>query len=249
MKEGKKLLYRTPGGKIFPLYDNMLNQSHLLIAGATGAGKSVLINSLIATAALQSPAKNQFVLLDPKTTEFFQWSALPHSLRYAYEVDEMIKSLRFAVEVMENRLRHLHDMGERIWQGSQIYIVIDELADLLLTAKSDVVPLLQRICQLGRAAGVHCIGATQCLLSSVLPTQIRVNFPAVVCLRTATKQQSRFIVDKTGAETFPDPKTEGKALGYYRTGADIKQFQVYAVPDAEQARLRSWWASPASVVG
>ena len=243
------MVYITPGGQLFGLYDNMLTQPHLLIAGATGSGKSVLINSLISSACYQSPAKNQFVLLDPKTTELYPWSSLPHTISYGYEIDEMIKQLRRSVEIMENRLHHMHSIGERVWAGSQIYIVIDELADLLLTAKTDVVPLLQRICQLGRAAGVHCIGATQCLLSSVLPTQIRVNFPAVVCLRTATKQQSRFIADRPGAELFPDPKTEGRALGFYRTGADIKQFQVYAVPDAEQARVRSWWSSPRSVVG
>ena len=243
------MVYITPGGQLFGLYENMLAQPHLLIAGATGSGKSVLINSLISSAAMQSPAKNQFILLDPKTTELFTWSSLPHTISYGYEIDEMIKQLRRSVDVMENRLKYMHNLGERVWSGSQIYIIIDELADLLLTAKTDVVPLLQRICQLGRAAGVHCIGATQCLLSSVLPTQIRVNFPAVVCLRTATKQQSRFIVDRPGAELFPDPKTEGKAMGFYRTGADIKQFQVYVVPDEEQDRIRSWWSSSRSVVG
>lgn len=243
------MIYKTPEGKIFTLYETMLNQSHLLIAGATGAGKSVLINSLIGTALYNSPAKVQLVLLDPKTTELWQWARLPHTLRYAYETDDMIKVLRYSVEIMENRLRHMHSVGERIWQGSQIYIVIDELADLLTTAKAETVPLLQRICQLGRAAGIHCIAATQCLLASVLPTQVRVNFASVVCLRTATKQQSRFICDKTGAELFPDPKLEGKALAYFRTGADIKQFQVYRMPEEEQNKLIDWWTSSACVVG
>lgn len=243
------MYYKTPEGSVFTLYSSMLEQPHLLIAGATGSGKSVLINSLIASAVYHSPAVTQFILLDPKTTELWQWSKLPHTIRYAYETDDMVKSLRYAVELMENRLRHMHAVGERIWAGSQIYIIIDELADLLTTVKADVVPLLQRICQLGRAAGIHCIAATQCLLASVLPTQVRVNFASVVCLRTATKQQSRFICDRTGAELFPDPKTEGKALAYYRTGADIKQFTVYKVPDSEQSRLVSWWTNPESIVG
>lgn len=241
--------YVTPSGRVYGLYSDMLNQSHLLIAGATGSGKSVLINSVISSAIYHSPAVNQFILLDPKATELWQWARLPHCISYAYEPDEMIRSLRSAVETMENRLHHMHAMGERIWAGSQIYIVIDELADLLTTQKADVVPLLQRICQLGRAAGIHCIAATQCLLASVLPTQVRVNFPAIVCLRTATKQQSRFIVDRTGAELFPDPKTEGKALAFYRTGANIKQFQVYAVPEQEQKQLVSWWTGPNCTIG
>lgn len=241
--------YVTPAGRVYGLYTDMLNQSHLLIAGATGSGKSVLLNSIIASAVYHSPAVNQLVLLDPKATELWQWARLPHCISYSFEPDEMLRSLRSAVETMEHRLRHMHAVGERIWTGSQIYIVIDELADLLTTQKADVVPLLQRICQLGRAAGIHCIAATQCLLASVLPTQVRVNFPAVVCLRTATKQQSRFIVDRTGAELFPDPKAEGKALAFYRTGANIKQFEVYAVPEDEQAQLVAWWLSPNCTIG
>ena len=241
--------YITPAGSRFRLYGNMLGQSHLLIAGATGSGKSILINSIIASAIYDSPAEVRFILLDPKTTELWQWSRLPHCIRYEYDTAEMVKALRQAVEIMENRLRQMHSVGERVWSGSQVYVVIDELADLLTTAKVEVVPLLQRICQLGRAAGVHCIAATQCLLASVLPTQVRVNFAAIVCLRTATKQQSRFIVDKPGAELFPDPKVEGKALAYYRTGADIKQFEVYRVPEDEQNRLIEWWTSDRCTVG
>ena len=240
--------YLTPGGSRFSLYTTMLDQSHLLVAGATGSGKSVLMNSLISTALLDSPGRTRLILLDPKMTELFQWEHLPHTIRYSYEQDEMIKSLRETIDIMENRLRHLRTMGERLWTGAQIYVVIDELADLLTTNKVEVTPLLQRIMQLGRAAGIHVIAGTQCLLASVLPTPIKVNFPAVVCLRVATKQQSRFICDKTGAEQFPDPKTTGKALGFFRTGADIKQFEVYRVPEEEQKRLVSWWSSAESVV-
>lgn len=240
--------YITPSGTVFALYETMLEAPHLLIAGATGSGKSVLINSIISTALYQSPAVNRFILLDPKTTELFQWAAVPHCIGYAYDGDAMIDSLRSAVEIMETRLHAMHAAGERVYTGAQIYVVIDELADLLTTRKTDVVPLLQRLCQLGRAAGIHVIGATQCLLASVLPTQLRVNFPSVVCLRTATKQQSRFIIDTPGAETFPDPKTTGKAFAMYRSGANVKQFSVYAVPDAEQQRLISWWADPSHTI-
>lgn len=240
--------YLTPGGSRFSLYSSMLDQSHLLVAGATGSGKSVLINSLLSTALLDSPAAYRLVLLDPKMTELFQWERLPHTIKYSYEQDEMIKTLRETVEIMESRLRFLRQNGERLWTGAQVLVVIDELADLLTTNKVEVAPLLQRIMQLGRAAGIHVIAGTQCLLASVLPTPIKVNFPAVVCLRVATKQQSRFICDRTGAELFPDPKTEGKALAYFRTGANIKQFEVYRVPEEEQKRLVSWWNSTESVV-
>lgn len=241
--------YLTPGGARFGLYSSMLAQSHLLIAGATGSGKSVLINSLISSAMLDSPVEYRLILLDPKMTELFQWEHLPHTIRYAYEQDEMIKALRETIDIMESRLRFLRQNGERLWTGAQILVVIDELADMLTTNKVEVAPLLQRIMQLGRAAGIHVLAGTQCLLASVLPTPIKVNFPAVVCLRVATKQQSRFICDKVGAELFPDPKTAGKALGYFRTGADIKQFEVYAVPESEQKRLVSWWTGSECIMG
>ena len=240
--------YITPAGRIYCPYSTMLEQSHLLIAGATGSGKSVLINGLISTAVYKSPAEMQLVLLDPKTTELHQWQRLPHTIAYSYEPADMLRCLRHTIDIMEGRLRHMHAVGERIYTGSQIYLVIDELADLLTTCKAETVPLLQRICQLGRAAGIHCIAATQCILASVLPTQIRVNFPAIVCLRTATKQQSRFIVDMTGAELFPNPKTEGRALALFRTGADVEKIQLYMVPDSEQARLIAHWTSPGCTI-
>ena len=241
--------YLTPSGRFFRPYRDMLDQPHLLIAGATGSGKSVLINGLISTAVYDSPAVAQLILLDPKTTELWQWANLPHTISYAYEMGQMIASLRETVEIMEARLRHMHSVGERLWLGSQIYVVIDELADLLTTCKADVVPLLQRICQLGRAAGIHCIAATQCILASVLPTQVRVNFTSIVCLRTATKQQSRFICDCAGAETFPSPREAGKAYAFYRKGADIEKLQLHRVPEDEQKMLASWWTGPDCTVG
>lgn len=240
--------YITPSGSAFDLYQKMLAAPHLLIAGSTGSGKSVLINSLVATALYGSPARSEFVLLDPKTTELWQWSKLPHTIGYAYETDEMLKLLRSTVEIMENRLRHMHQMGERVWSGAQIYVVIDELADLLTTCKADASPLIQRIGQIGRAAGIHLIAATQCLLASVISTPIRVNLSSIVCLRTATKRQSVFVCDRPGAELFPDPAATGRALAYYRTGADIKSFEVYRVPDDEQQRLIAWWMDPAHTI-
>lgn len=240
--------YVTPAGRVFALYQDIVRTPHLLVAGATGSGKSVLINSIISTLIYDSPARVRFVLLDPKMTELAQWEHLPHTIRYAYEQSDMVKALTDTIEIMENRLRHLRACGERCWTGSQIYVVIDELADLLTTQKNTVVPLLQRIMQLGRAAGIHVIAGTQCLLSSVLPTPIKCNFTSSVCLRVATKQQSRFIIDQAGAESFPDPKKEGKALAFLRSGADLSKFVVYRVPDEEQQRLIHWWADPAHTI-
>lgn len=240
--------YVTPAGRVYDLYETMLDQPHLLIAGATGSGKSVLINGLIATAVMRSPASVRLILLDPKTTELWTWANLPHTIAYAYELDEMTARLREAIGIMETRLNHMHSVGERLWTGAQIYVVIDELGDLLTTAKLDVLPLLQRLLNLGRAAGIHVIGGTQCLLASVLPTQLRVNFPSVICLRTATKRQSTFVIDRPGAELFPNPRTAGKAFGFFRQGADVERFTVYKVEDEEQQRLVDWWNDPSHTI-
>lgn len=242
------MIYRTPAGKVFSLYREFLKCPHLLIAGCTGSGKSVLINSIISTALYDSPHEYKFILLDPKTTELFQYEHLPHTIIYAYENDEMIKALRKTVEIMNNRLKKLHSEEKRFFEGPQILLIIDELADLMTTSKNDVVPLLQRICQIGRAAGIHCIAATQCLLSEVLPTKIKVNFSNIICLRTSNKRQSKFICDKDGAENFPDPIQEGKAMAYYRSGANIKLFEVYRVPESDQKNLINYWTSPNCII-
>jgi len=240
--------YVTPSGSVYALYQTMLDQPHLLVAGATGSGKSVLINSLIGTALYGSPARVRLVLLDPKTTELWQWESVPHTISYGYELDDMLRQLRDTIGIMDTRLHHMHAVGERLWSGAQIYVIIDELGDLLTTAKIDALPLLQRLLNLGRAAGIHLIMGTQCLLSSVLPTQLRVNIPSVVCLRTATKQQSRFIIDRPGAELFPNPRTSGKAFGFFRQGADVERFTVHRVDDNEQMRLVNWWKDPAHTI-
>ena len=90
-----------------------------------------------------------------------------------------------------------------MYDGSDIYIIIDELADLMTTSKKDITPLLQRICQLGRAARIHVIACTQCPLASVIATPIKVNMSAIMGLHTRSRQDSRNIIGKAGCEALP----------------------------------------------
>lgn len=172
--------YKTPGGEVYTLYQDMLSQPHLLIAGATGSGKSVVITGLITTALYDSPGEVQFILIDPKRVELAEYRTLPHTVIYSSEPGDMVQALRDGMQITEARYKEMQRAGVRKYQGAALYIIIDELADLMTTNKKAVAPLIQRLAQIGRAANVHIIAATQCPLASVIPTPIKVNFDSRV---------------------------------------------------------------------
>ena len=234
-------VWTTPSGERYTLYSDMLKQPHLLIAGATGSGKSVVINGLIYTALYDSPAAVEFILIDPKRVELVDYKPLPHTLRYASEPDTMIEALEYSMTVIEARFK---DMGRRHikeWDGGDVYVIIDELADLMTTQRRRVQPLLQRICQIGRAAHVHVIAATQSPIAKVIPTEIKVNFDSRVGLRTGSAQDSRNILGVKGCETFPDPKTEQRALGYYRQGANLTLYNIPMQAQDDINAMLDYW--------
>lgn len=242
-----KTIYHTPAGSYKALYADMLKQPHLLIAGATGSGKSVLLNGLISTALYGSPAAVQFILIDPKRTELGCYARLPHTIQYATEPAAMAAALDNALRISEDRYRVMQRRGERTWTGSQVYIIIDELAALMTAQKKRCLPVLQRLGMIARASGVHMIACTQTVKADVLPTTLTCNFDARVALRTSTAQQSRMIIDRSGCELFPSPTTAHKALCYYRNGADLTLWNVPMIPEEETARLIRYWHSPQSV--
>jgi S-DNA-T family DNA segregation ATPase FtsK/SpoIIIE len=219
----------TPTMQYYSLYADMLQQTHLLIAGATGSGKSVVINGIITTSLKDSPAQVQYILIDPKRVELAQYRPLPHTIAYASEPDSMIQALRTALDIIESRYKAMQRQGVRKYTGSHIYVVIDELADLMTTNKKQVQPLIQRIAQIGRAANVHIIAATQCPLSAVIPTPIKVNFDSRVGLRTRSRQDSRNILGCGGCELLPS-----YGQGYYMTAQGI---DLYRIPMYDQTTI------------
>lgn len=242
-----KTVYHTPGGPVYTLYQEMLRQPHLLIAGATGSGKSVLLNGLIHTALHDSPARVQFILLDPKRVELDVYKRLPHTIQYAMDTEEMVAALENALRISDDRFRTMKRRGERTWTGSQVYVIIDELA-ALMTVKAirpRVTAIIQRLGFIARASGVHMVACTQTVKATVLDTTITCNFDARVALRTSTAQQSRMIIDRAGCELFPSPVLSHQALCYYRTGADLGLWKVPRVPEEETAQLVKYWTSPA----
>ena len=116
----------TPGGKSFVIYGNMMEQPHLLVAGATGSGKSVVINGIITTALFEAPSQVQFILIDPKRVELVDYRYLPHTEFYASEPAEMVRGLQMAMNTIEMRYKQMKREHEKKYQGAQIYVIIDE---------------------------------------------------------------------------------------------------------------------------
>jgi len=238
--------YVTPSGTIYRPFLDLAERAHLLIAGATGSGKSVAVNGIIESLLYtQSPFRCQFVLIDPKKVELMQYKDLPHVAQYASEPADMIHALQWACDETENRFAIMQRAGLREYDGSHLYVIVDELADLMTTNKKAALPLLQRLAQIGRAARVHLIACTQNVLAITIPTVLKCNFSTILGLRTATKQQSRYLIDAPGCELLPDPKREGKGYGYLRDGADLSKLFIYKYPDESIDFLLNWWTSSA----
>ena len=226
----------TPRMEYYSLYADMLKQTHLLIAGATGSGKSVVINGIITTSLQYSPEQVQYILIDPKRVELVDYRPLPHTIVYASEPNTMVQALQRAMSLIEGRYSIMQGQHTKKYSGSHIYIVIDELADLMTTNKKQVQPLIQRIAQIGRAANVHIIAATQCPLSAVIPTPIKVNFDSRVGLRTRSKQDSRNILGCGGCELLPS-----YGQGYYMTAQGIELYKIPMYDQSTATQLIQYW--------
>ena len=230
--------YHTPTGAIYDLFTEMAAQPHLLVAGATGSGKSVVVNGIIYNLLHRGPDDAQLILIDPKRVELCQWRKVPHCIEYASEPSAMLSALQTALNLTERRFMAMQREGLRQFKGGHVYVIIDELADLMTTQKKAVLPVLQRLCQIGRAAHVHVIACTQCPLREIIPTAVKVNFDSRVALRTRSAQDSRNILGITGCELLPR-----YGQGYFMTpeGCDLWRVPMYSTEDL--ADLADYWAS------
>ena len=234
-----KKIYITPSGTYNVLYRDMLEQVHLLIGGTTGSGKSVVVNGILSTALLESPAKVRFILVDPKKVELVDYKFLPHTIAYASEPDEMVKALETAVKITDERYSEMQARRVKRYEGSDVYVVIDELADLLTTCEKAATPLLQRLCQIGRAARVHVIAATQRPTVDVVSAAITCNIDARLGLRCRNAQESRNIIYDNGCEMLPR-----HGQGYYYTPERMALKVIPMVDEAETRRLIDYWEQP-----
>jgi len=227
--------WQAPAGHPDPLFSDMLHQVHLLIAGTTGSGKSVVISNILRAAMYSTPDQIQLILIDPKKVELIQYADLPHVLRYASEPDAMAQALQMGLDIVNRRYDAMQAQGIRKYPGAHVYIIIDEFADLILTNKA-VKPILQRILQIGRAANVHCIAATQYVYAKIIDSTLKCLFDSRVALRTKTKLESRLIMDRSGLETLP---RHGKAW-YINPDAD-KLIDIPFLPDETIEMAIDYW--------
>lgn len=232
--------WKTPQGKASALALDFIKQTHLLIAGTTGSGKSVIINDIIYTLLYKSPREVKIILIDPKKVELINYKDLPHTLAYASEQADIIQTIKDAVTLMDKRYKVMQDKRIKKSKEADIYIIIDEYADLITTSKKDVERLICRIAQLGRAAKVHLILATQRPTRDIITGQVKVNIDSRLALRVPTAQDSRNIINVKGAELL------GKyGQGYYLTPDTLtpQLVNIDYINDSELADRVKWWTS------
>ncbi|MBO4220342.1 MAG: DNA translocase FtsK [Clostridia bacterium] len=199
-----------------PMYMDISKMPHLLIAGATGSGKSVCINSIIISLLYKArPDEVKLILIDPKKVELNVYNGLPHLLvPVVSDPKKAAGSLAWAVGEMERRFELIEEVGAREIKGyntvtqndnekeflPQIVIIIDELADLMMTASDDVETSICRLAQKARAAGMHLIVGTQRPSVDVITGLIKANIPSRIAFTTSNQVDSRTIIDMAGAE-------------------------------------------------
>lgn len=206
-----------------PIIASINKMPHLLVAGATGSGKSVCMNSIITSLLLsKTPDELKLILIDPKKVEFTPYTNIPHLYSPVIsDPQEASMALKVLVDLMENRYEDFAEVGVRNIQSYNDYVkrskkkdlepmpwivvIIDELADLMSVAGKDVEVSIQRITQLARAAGIHLIVATQRPSVDVVTGVIKANIPSRIAFAVSSAVDSRTILDVSGAE---------KLLGY-----------------------------------
>jgi S-DNA-T family DNA segregation ATPase FtsK/SpoIIIE len=232
-----------------PVVADLSRMPHLLVAGQTGSGKSVMINDILTSLLYRnSPSDLKLILVDPKQVELTPYNGLPHLLTPVItEPEKCISALKWAVAEMERRLRTMSEVGKRNIEEYNnlkkeegmpyIVIVIDELADLMMMAARDVEALIVRIAQKARAAGIHLILATQRPSVDVITGLIKANVPARIAFTTASQVDSRTIIDQVGAE-----KLLGRGDMLFLTSEMPKPKRVQAafIADDETAKVTSF---------
>lgn len=244
-------IYTTPEGMTYDFFTDVLRQNHVLVAGCTGSGKSVVINGLVATLLYRLPGSSagraEMILIDPKRVELAQYANLPHTLKHAagQNPEAWRDALKMACRIMDSRYDEMTRQRKREYEGGDLYVIVDEWASInskLNPLRNDCVAPLLRLVSEGRAAHVHVILATQVPKATVIPTEIRDNFTCRIALQTENKLQSRVIIDQPGCELFPYPKTAGYALGWYcLPGNDRTLYKMPYVTEDELDRLVAWW--------
>lgn len=243
------------------VYGELNRMPHLLIAGATGSGKSVCVNSIICSLLLRTkPDEVKMILIDPKKVEFTSYNDVPHLLAPVITDGDLAnKGLKVVVEMMDHRYDLFGNLGVRNIQAYNEYVlnhpdehlkplprlvvIIDELADLMLVAAKEVEASIQRITQLARAAGIHLVVATQRPSVDVITGVIKANIPSRIAFAVSQAVDSRTILDQAGAEQLlgngdmlylPNGETSPKRIqGVYIKDEEVNRICEYVKSQAK----------------
>ncbi len=232
---------------------DLAKMPHLLIAGATGSGKTVCLNAIIACLLMQNtPDELRFIMIDPKRVELTPYNSIPQlAVPVIVNAEKAIEALRWLNQEMDNRYQELARAGVRNIEGYNknragknkmpyLVLVIDELADLMMAGFDEVEHILCRLAQLARAIGIHLIVATQRPSVDVVTGLIKANFPTRLSFAVTSQVDSRTILDSVGAEKLLG---KGDMLYAPTDAAKPKRLQGCYVADAEIERLVYFWSS------
>ena len=235
-----------------PIVADLAKMPHLLIAGATGSGKSVCMNSIISCILMHaSPEEVRFVMIDPKRVELSAFSPIPHLAfsTIVVDMDKVVGTLQAVIHEMEARYRKFAAIAVRNIDGYNRspraegklpywIVIIDELADLMMAAPFEVERQICRLAQLARATGIHLVVATQRPSVDVITGLIKANFPTRIAFAVSSQVDSRTILDMAGAEKLLG---RGDMLYMAPDAAKPKRLQGVFVSDEEIERLVNFW--------
>ncbi len=250
-----------------PFVADLTRMPHLLVAGATGSGKSVCLNAIITGLLFQhGPATLQLIMVDPKMLELSAYNGIPHLVMpVVTEARKTSRALRWAVSEMEKRYKLMATCGARniaayndkVAAGeaptapgaeappdrlSYVVVVVDELADLMLTAPQEIEEPIARLAQMARAVGIHLVLATQRPSVDVITGVIKANFPSRIAFQVASKTDSRTVLDMNGAENLL-----GHGDMLFTPAGRPEPYRVHGayVSEEETARVVEFWKSKA----
>ena len=207
-KHNDRIVYELPKMTYWSVYKDIAEEQNVLIGGTTGSGKSVCLDGIIRYLAVSKHPSavvggGKLWLADPKRVDLNHYRSLPHTERYADTPEEIVQMMIDLADEMDARYDDMKARGIRKWDGGEIWLIIDELGDLMTTYRKEVQPCLTHLLQLCRASGIHIICCTQCPARAVISATLQINFTSALALRCASAIESRQIIKMPGAELLP----------------------------------------------